>query len=122
MFLNFVCSLEEISQELVESIKKSTIIVVTDDESESKLESLGFITHRGNWLAANSVVKFDKKAAKAFGTGAHRLIVTLQIIYANDLVNLGYDIILQDVDVVWCKDIRKYRKRLIYSSHLKPFK
>ncbi len=40
--------------------------------------------------------------------GAHKWVVSLQIIYLRDLIHLGYNVIMQDVDIVWLKDVRQY--------------
>ncbi|ETO26825.1 hypothetical protein RFI_10308 [Reticulomyxa filosa] len=37
-------------------------------------------------------------------------MVAFQIIYTFDLIALGYDVIMQDADVVWLKDLRKYER------------
>ncbi|ETO19745.1 hypothetical protein RFI_17485, partial [Reticulomyxa filosa] len=50
----------------------------------------------------------DKEAPEYFALGAHRFMVAFQIIYTFDLISLGYDVVMQDVDVVWLKDLRKY--------------
>lgn len=101
--MNWVCGLE--LQNIAQDIRKTTIIIATDAGSEQLAKKLDFSVVRGDWIQK---FKIDTKAAKQFSRGAHRWTVSLQIVYAMDVVALGYDILQQDVDVVWLKDVRKY--------------
>ncbi|ETO19317.1 hypothetical protein RFI_17913, partial [Reticulomyxa filosa] len=70
---------------------------------EEEEEEGHYQKHRRNQNCRN-----PKRAAPRFALGPHRWTVTLQILYARDLVELGYNVLVQDTDVVWLRDVRKY--------------
>ena len=102
LFLNWLCGLEMLG--IASNIRDSTLIIATDEESEKLSRELGFLVVRGDWLN----FKIDKSAAKSFALGPHRWTVALQIVYSYDVISLGYNIIQQDIDVVWLKDVRNF--------------
>ena len=102
LFLNWLCGLH--LQGIADDIRQTSIIIATDETTELLAREVGFQVVRGDWIK----IKIDEHAAKSFALGAHRWTVSLQIVYAFDLIMMGYNIIQQDVDVVWLKDVRKY--------------
>ena len=89
---------------IASNIRDSTLIMATDEESEKLSRELDFLVVRGDWLN----FKIDKSAAKLFALGPHQWTVALQIVYSYDVISLGYNIIQQDIDVVWLKDVRNF--------------
>lgn len=106
MFLNWVCGLEH--QGIASSVRKSTLVIVSDEESEKLANSANFVTVKPDWLLSDKNIDITKDAAESFGWGSHHLLVSLQIVYAYDMISLGYNVIHQDTDIVWLKDVRQY--------------
>eukprot|EP01084_Bolivina_argentea_P310594 537497_1 len=102
LFLNWLCGLHLLG--IADDIRLTTIVIATDEKTELLARKVGFEVVRGDWLK----IKIDETAAKEFALGAHRWVVCLQIVYSFDLIDMGYNIIQQDVDVVWFRDVRKY--------------
>ncbi|ETO09748.1 hypothetical protein RFI_27627 [Reticulomyxa filosa] len=102
LFVNWVCGLEALG--IAKNIRDTTIVVTTDSDSETLVRSMGFQVVRGDWLD----LRIPEDAAEQFALGAHRLVVALQIVYTFDLVDMGYNVLQQDTDVVWLKDVRSY--------------
>ncbi|ETO31463.1 hypothetical protein RFI_05658, partial [Reticulomyxa filosa] len=102
LFMNWVCGLEALH--IAENIRSTTIVVATDEESEQLVRLMGFQVVRGDWLD----IKIPKEAAEEFALGAHRFVVALQIVYTFDLIDMGYNVLQQDTDIVWLKDVRSY--------------
>ena len=102
LFLNWLCGLH--LQGIAEDIRLTTIIIATDEKTEVLAREVGFQVVRGDWLK----IKIDETAAKSFALGAHRWAVSLQIVYSFDLIHMGYNVIQQDVDIVWLRDVRRF--------------
>ena len=102
LFLNWLCGLESLG--IASNIRDTTIIIATDEQSESIAKNLNFSVIRSDWLP----FKLDKNAAVSFLQGPFKITVALQIIYTFDVISLGYNVIQQDIDVVWFKDVRNY--------------
>eukprot|EP01083_Nonionella_stella_P016422 45843_1 len=108
LFLNWVCSLE--AQGIADSVRKQTIIIVTDEKAEAMARKAGFEVATTDWVKD---IDIEQEAAESYALGAHRWTVSLQIVYTFDLIHLGYDVIQQDVDVAWLADVRSYFHRHI---------
>eukprot|EP01084_Bolivina_argentea_P310597 537500_1 len=102
LFLNWLCGLHLLG--IADDIRLTTIIIATDEKTELLARKVGFQVVRGDWLK----IKIEEKAAMSFALGAHRWTVSLQIVYSYDLIEMGYNVLQQDVDVVWFRDVRKY--------------
>eukprot|EP01083_Nonionella_stella_P002566 7363_1 len=102
LFLNWLCGLHLLG--IADDIRLTSIIIATDEKTEVLARKLGFQVVRGDWLK----IKIEEKAAPSFALGAHRWTVCLQIVYSYDLIHMGYNVLQQDVDVVWLRDVRKY--------------
>ena len=104
LFFNWVCSIENNNIDINQSIRKRTIIITTDIEAKTLVESKGFVAYYPEWLGEFLLSKIDSKAAERFALGAHRWTVSIQIVTLTDLVQLGYTVILQDSDMIWNKN------------------
>jgi len=102
LFLNWLCSLHH--NNIAEDIRKSTIIIATDDVAKDTAERVNFHVVRSEWLE----YKIDEAAPWGFSTGPHRLVNAVHMIYISDLIALGYDVLSSDVDTVWIRDVRAY--------------
>ncbi|ETO24893.1 hypothetical protein RFI_12263, partial [Reticulomyxa filosa] len=131
LFLNWFCGLEAAG---IHDIQQNTLIVASDPESLALSKNRYFgrvymcIMYIFNECLMLNVLVFmylsmhqltkkkkkkkyvEKEPPEYFALGAHRFLVAFQIIYTADLISLGYDVIMQDVDVVWLKDMREYTK------------
>lgn len=99
LFYNLLCSLEFNGID----IKNRTIIVTTDKMSEELVQSTGFNAHYPEWLGEGILKRITHKAAQSFALGAHKWIVSIQIALITDLIEMGYDVIMQDIDLIWYK-------------------
>lgn len=105
LFYNWVCSLD---YNEIKNIKQRTMIVPTDEETIPLIKQAGFnMIFYPHWLGSLTK-KVDSKMAQAFGAGAHRWVVSLQIALISDLVELGFDVITQDSDIIYIQDPLPY--------------
>ena len=104
MFFNFVCGLEQRAIDTAQ-LKRRLLIVVTDAQSERVLSAHGFMTYRPRFTS------FIDEGAMNFGDGGFEETVTLQMLLAVDVLQLGFDALLQDVDVVWNRDPLRFLQR-----------
>ena len=107
LYLNWLCSLK-INNILDSDIKRRVIIITTDKETAKRVDNTGFISYFPSWLGKKNLRRLDKNAAVQFGLGGHRFIVALQIAMIHDLIHLGYDVIMQDIDIIWKKNPINY--------------
>lgn len=107
LFLNWVCNLENI--QIDKLIRQNTLILATDEKSEQLALALDFLVYRIDWLLSNvRDFTIDENAPLRFGQGGHRAIVALKMIFSFDIISLGYNVIHQDTDVVWFKNILNF--------------
>ena len=102
LFLNWLCSLHH--NDIAQDIRKSTIIIATDDLAKDTAERVNFRVVRSEWLKH----KVDEAAAPVFGYGPHKWVNAVHMVYISDLIALGYDVLSSDVDTVWIRDVRTY--------------
>ena len=109
LFSNWVCSLEHnLNENEIQNIKSKTIVVVTDEKSEKLVNSMGFMTHFPVWLGPNILSNIEEDASDFFGERSHTEINMLTIMLMNDLMQLNYNVLVQDVDIVWNKNPINY--------------
>ena len=111
LFLNWVCGVEYNGISAPNDIRQHTLVVTTDLKAKQLVESKGFIAYYPQWLG-KLVKRIDSKASARFANGPHRWTVSMQIATLNDLIQLGYDVILQDSDIVWNKNPTPYLTRI----------
>ena len=100
-YLNWLCSLKY--HNIDKEILSNTLVLTTDIESELlvKTVSPNVKIDNFNWLGNDFLNRIDKKAPKVFGSGAFNWLVSLQIVGVNDLINLGYHVLLCDMDNIF---------------------
>ena len=112
LFYNLLCSLDYNDID----IRNRTIIVTTDRESEKLVQATGFNAHYPEWLGESILSKISSKAAKSFALGAHKWTVSMQIALIADLIHLGHDVIMQDIDMIWYKSPIPYLQQAIFKN------
>lgn len=81
-------------------IRNYTLVVVFDDESQRRATEAGFMVYQPKWIP----VKVDDKAASSFALGPHGVIMVFEHMMRNELVQMGYNVMFQDTDIIWKKD------------------
>ena len=107
LFFNWVCSVDF---NKISGMRERTIVITMDETTKSLVEKTGFMAYHPDWLG-DLLGKVDSKAAASFALGAHRWTVTTQVVMTNDLLHMGYDVVLQDSDIVWNKNPFPYLMR-----------
>lgn len=101
LFYNWVCSLD---YNKISLIKNRTIIIPTQLETIPLIKKAGFkMIFYPYWLG-KVLNRIDGNMPKTFALGAHRWVVSLQIAIISDLIELGYDVITQDSDIIYIKN------------------
>lgn len=96
-FANWVCYLE--AQGMLEEIRAQTLVVTTDWDAYTLCSKLGFTA-----ISPQFTENFQISAVGMFGNapvGPHSVINSVNIMMMDELVNMGYDVLMQDVDIVW---------------------
>mmetsp|Transcript_42323 Transcript_42323/g.67822 ORF Transcript_42323/g.67822 Transcript_42323/m.67822 type:complete len:379 (-) Transcript_42323:873-2009(-) len=104
LLLNFLCSLERLGLDP----SKFLMIVPVDFKTANILSQLGIKHLDPEWTKE---CKIDTKytGSAVFVPRGHVDINNVVLLIANDLfINLGYNIILHDVDIAWLRDPREY--------------
>lgn len=79
-------------------------MVVFDDDTKQRVESDNFLVYHIKWYPLG----IDKKAAIYFGRGSHAVIMIVEHMMRNELVQIGYNVLFHDSDVVWRKNPVSY--------------
>jgi hypothetical protein len=96
LLLNWVASCDRHGIE----VRSWTLIVALDTTTAELGESLGFAVYcDGTSYGAQS-----KEAAQAYGDVTFTRMMFPKTAVVQDVLNLGYDVLFQDVDLVWKKD------------------
>jgi hypothetical protein len=100
ILLNWVASCDRHGIE----VRSWTLIIAVDSETASQFEQLGFAVY----CEENSYGVQETEAAKSFGDSTFTQMMFPKTAAVQDLLNLGYDVLFQDVDLVWMKDPVEY--------------
>eukprot|EP00466_Bigelowiella_natans_P002131 jgi/Bigna1/80276/fgenesh1_pg.69_\ len=101
LWLNWLCGCEDIGID----VKRSTLMVPTDKETYDFIKKLGYYAIKPSWTEKFNVDPvYDGKA----GRRGHRWVNDVLLYTCLDLVANGFDVIAQDVDIVWAHDPRPY--------------
>ncbi len=94
MILNFVCSARKAGKSI-----DHLVLFPTDDEAAEVAKSLGvaYFTHP-------SFGDFPKEEAAAYGDSTFVKMMWIKVLCVYLPVNLGYDVLFQDADVIWLRD------------------
>eukprot|EP01084_Bolivina_argentea_P225161 380579_1 len=106
IFYNWVCSLD--FNEL-NFIKNKTIVIPSDDKAKQYVKKAGFnIIFDIKWLPEklrNNELK--EESIYYFGPGFYSMLM-LQMITLTDLIELGYNVLMLDCDIIWKKNVLSY--------------
>lgn len=100
LFRNWVRSCDDRSID----VRSWSLIFTVDSEAANGVEQLGFTS----FTDRNSYGAQPKEAVKAFGDRQFRLLMFQKTAIVKDVLDLGYSLLFQDVDVVWLKDPRPF--------------
>ena len=113
LFLNWVCSLRH---NHIKWITERTLIIPTSKESIPFIRKCGFsMIAFPEWLG-DVIDRIDPSMPKTFALGAHRWIVALQIAVVSDLIAIGYDVIVQDSDIIYVANPLPYLMQQRFKS------
>lgn len=101
LFVNWVCSVTRLGLDPT----KFTIVIVAEAKSMELVSSMGFA-----YIAVSEWLQTKKIAATAsgFGGGDYKWIAAILNIYLTDLMDLGYNVLMQDVDITWNRNPMPY--------------
>eukprot|EP01084_Bolivina_argentea_P313711 543295_1 len=108
LFYNFVCSLQYNS---IQHVKERILVIPTDKQTQKAIQKANIMTFYPSFLGEKMLNQIDPKMARSFSLGAHRWIVSFQIAFLNDLLNLGYNVLLQDSDIIWMRNAFLYLRQ-----------
>ena len=100
MFLNWVRSCEKHGIDA----RPWALVFTVDAEAEQIVEQLGFTAYTDE----QSYGKQSKQAPRKFGDGTFRRLMFQKTAVVHDVLQLGYDVLFQDIDVVWQQDPFEY--------------
>lgn len=83
------------------------LVVPTDDGTYKVLQSFGIPALSTQWTRKLKT-PIESSYHGSANTGGHAAINHIILFTVNDLVQKGYEVIMQDVDVVWSRDIRPW--------------
>jgi hypothetical protein len=85
-------------------VRSWTLIVALDPDTAERFEQLGFAVYTDE----TSYGTQDPNAAEIFGDHTFTQMMFPKTAVVQDLLNLGFDVLFQDVDLVWKKDPAEY--------------
>lgn len=104
LWLNWVCGCDRKQIE----VRNSTIMIPTDYESYKEIQRAGFLCLEPTWTKSVPVLKFYDGRANY---GAHYDVNNVALYTAAELVDAGFNVLLQDVDLVWIHDFRPWLRK-----------
>lgn len=108
LFYNFICSL---TYNKIDGVKERILVIPTDKETQKDIEATGIMSFYPSWLGERLLQRIDPKMAASFALGAHRWVISFQVAFLNDLLEMGYNVVLQDSDIIWIKNAFNYLKQ-----------
>lgn len=99
MLLNFVCNAHSKGKETEEALK-SVLIFPTDLETHKLAQGLGLSSFYSETVFGH----VPEQAAKEYGDEQYSQIMLAKVYCVHLISQLGYDLIFQDVDIVWYKN------------------
>jgi hypothetical protein len=81
-------------------VRSWTLIVALDSETAALIEAEGFAVY----CDEQSYGQHQEQAVGAYGDNAFARLMFPKTGVVQDLLNLGYDVLFQDVDIIWNKD------------------
>jgi len=104
LFINWVCSVKRLGLDP----RTFTLVVVAEKKSAELAREMGFLfVPVRDWLRHNSK-SISTKAMETFGLGDYKWIAGIMNLYLSDLIEMGYNVLLQDADVTWNRNPMPY--------------
>jgi len=104
LFMNWMCSVRHQGIDPADF----TLLVVMEDESAKLAEELGLRhINVGDWLDK----KIHANAMETFGLGDYKYIAGAMNVYMTDLVERGFNVLMQDSDITWNRNVLPYLKK-----------
>jgi hypothetical protein len=100
VFRNWVRSCDDRGIE----VRSWTLVFTVDADAAQSVEQLGFTSYTDPVSYGDQ----NKEAVKAFGDLQFRALMFQKTAIVKDVLDLGYRLLFQDVDVVWMKDPLPY--------------
>ena len=99
MLLNFVCNAQAKGKETQDALK-SVLIFATDIETHKLAQGLGLSSFYSETIFGG----VPEQAAKEYGDVDYSQVMLAKVYCVHLISQLGYDLIFQDVDIVWYKN------------------
>eukprot|EP01084_Bolivina_argentea_P035068 65025_1 len=114
LFLNWVCSLD---YNHLSHLRRNSLIVVSDTKSKNLATKYGFeaVFDLNKVVINTTKLQITQIASKAFPEGTFKPLVTFQMIVLTDLIEMGYDVLMMDIDIIFQNDPLKYIKYNLYN-------
>jgi len=104
LFVNWVCSVKRLGLDP----KNFTLVIVAEKKSAELAKQMGFrFVSVRDWLRHKSK-SISTKAMETFGLGDYKWIAGIMNLYLTDLIDLGYNVLMQDADVTWNRNPMPY--------------
>jgi len=101
LFVNWVCSVTRLGLDPT----KFTLVVVVEEKSRKLVDRMGFrYVAVKDWLRTRTI----KGTSSGFGAGDYKWIAAILNIYLTDLMDIGYNVLMQDVDITWNRNPMPY--------------
>ena len=113
-FYNWLCSIKNnIGSQALENTISSLIVLASDDDASIFLKKEGFhVINLNEMVPKDPKYIIHKEAPNSFGENNLALQKGMLFTLASDVVTLGYEFLLFDVDVIMRKDPRHYLSRV----------
>jgi hypothetical protein len=111
LFLNWACSVEKLGMDA----KSFTLVAPCDTPSTELMKRTQFSYVPTDWL---SLLKYPIKSSESHWGSDHADINNVMLFLMNDLVSMGYHVLVHDADIAWLKDPRPF---LVNSSRRRDF-
>eukprot|EP00532_Pseudo-nitzschia_australis_P001674 CAMPEP_0168204718 /NCGR_PEP_ID=MMETSP0139_2-20121125/25542_1 /TAXON_ID=44445 /ORGANISM="Pseudo-nitzschia australis, Strain 10249 10 AB" /LENGTH=730 /DNA_ID=CAMNT_0008130665 /DNA_START=237 /DNA_END=2429 /DNA_ORIENTATION=+ len=99
MLLNFICHARAQGKETLEALD-NVLVFATDLETHELVTSMGLTSFYSETVFGNT----PSEAAQEYGDERYSRIMLSKVYCVHLVSQLGYDLLFQDVDVIWYKD------------------
>jgi hypothetical protein len=111
LFLNWACSVEKLGLDP----RTFTLVAPCDISSTELMKRTKFNYVPTEWLA---LLKHPIKSSESHWGSDHADINNIMLFLMNDLISMGYHVLVHDADIAWLKDPRPF---LLQSSRRRDF-
>jgi len=101
LFVNWVCSVTRLGVDPT----KFTLVVVVEEKSRRLVDSMGFhYVAVKDWLRTRNI----RGTTHGFGNGDFKWILAVANIHLTDLIDMGYNVLMHDMDITWNRNPMLY--------------